>query len=400
MIYKIKKVFLILFLIKKMRNIFTNYIDKYIISVITIIMVLYGIFATRLALGHEYYEIASPVKKAVSQQYYYNIDEDEDVDKTLDLTKIQKAYQRNDHEIYLNKKNTISQLLADNEVQESEKKKFEEKKTADKENKDLKNDVKDAGIDTQLAEKQQKQQKKSWIEDWLPDSDVKPFEVVGAYTSFKVWLSYPMATSISAKETRRISDNTTTTNLFTGTAKFSIMPSFFMAYGNDRFKFWRWEVELGYLPILASNNGEPQATSETTGYTFYPTKKDLSFHLLTLSLNNFVQHDFFHNKLVGFVGIGIGVGYAWSMSSRMSSDFVMPIITGHLGMSFMVGKKSKVNLGYTLMYSKFYMPNKYSFDRRNANGLDGSNRAIQSGSVSFEQFLIHSLSIEYQFYTG
>ena len=366
-------------------------------------IIVFGVFLlclTNTAKGYEFYELDSPIKKQMQQQYDYDIDNEESVDQVLDLNKVKQIYTQNDKKIYINKKNTIAQLLADNEVKESDRKKFEEDKTAKKENTEQAQQNQN-NIETKITEKQLQKPTKSWIEDWLPDISTKPFEVVGAYTTFKLWLSYPMATSISAKETRRISDNTTTTNLFTGTAKFHIMPSFFVACGNDRFKWWRWEVELGYLPILASNNGDPQATSETTGYTFYPTKKDLSFHLLTLSLNNFVQHDFFNKKLVGFVGLGIGVGYAWSMSSRMSSDFVMPIITGHLGISFMVGKKSKINLAYTLMYSKMSMPNKYSFDRVNAYGADGSNKSILSGSsLKFDSLLINSLSIEYQFYTG
>ena len=121
---------------------------------------------------------------------------------------------------------------------------------------------------------------------------------------------------------------------------------------------------------------------------------------MTLSLNNFLQHDFFNKKLVGFVGLGIGVGYAWSMGTTLSSDFVMPVVTGHLGISFMVGKKSKMNIAYTMMYSQMKLPNKYSFDRYNQYGADGSNRAIQSGTLKFNQILINGISIEYLFYTA
>ena len=52
------------------------------------------------------------------------------------------------------------------------------------------------------------------------------------------------------------------------------------------------------------------------------------------------------------------------------------------------------------MYSQMKLPNKYSFNRYNQYGADGSNRAIQSGTLKFNQILINGISIEYQFYTA
>ena len=348
------------------------------------IIFFFTIFTHKDAFCVEFYEIEKPYRKHLNQQYNYDVDGGNQTNQILDMERITDVYTNKYYNLYADEKKTNEKLEKDKEEESMSKRQKFKQQSNEK-------------VETQIT---QKTTKKSWVEEWLPNTSVLPMTMVGAYTTFKLWLTIPSPTSISAKETAGSSDNYTTTQLFTGKAKYNIMPSMFIAIGNDKFKCWRWEIELGYLPILARNTGELTSDDAISEYTFYLQRKDLSMHLLTLSVNNFLQHEFFNKHLVGFIGLGIGVRYAWSMGSTLSSDFVLPVVTGHLGISFMLGKKSKINIAYTLMYSRISLPNKYSFDRINGYGVDGSNRAIQSGTLKFEQMLINGFSFEYLFYTA
>ena len=374
------------------KNIVKLIIKIHFPKVLAIFLILF-LFSSITAKSVEFYEVERPYRKSLDGEYQYNIDAKENTNEYIDLDNVQKVYIKHKNDLYAKERNTKIQ----NEKDKEEERRNDRKKIDQIYEESTEKKGKSENTETTI---EKKKTHKSWIEEWLPKSDTKPMELLGEYLNFKVWLTWPMSTNISAKETSGYTDNYHTTQLFTGKAKYYLLPAIFISAGNDRFKWWRWEIELGYIPLLAKNTGNLVTSSETSGYTFKINNKDLSVHLLTLSLNNFLQHDFFNKKLVGFVGLGIGIGYAWSMGTTLSSDFVMPIITGHLGISFMVGKKSKMNIAYTMMYSQMRLPNKYSFNRYNQYGADGSNRAIQSGTLKFSQILINGISIEYLFYTA
>lgn len=335
-------------------------------------------------INNEFYKIQAPIRKSLNQNYQYDIDVDEEnVKKDLDLEKVRNVYVEKENNINKEEKKVEQELKEDKkeEKAKSKRQKFKEDK---------------GESDTQISKKEQK---KTWLDSWFPDTGQKPFEMVGAYTSIKLLIADTMNTNVSAKETTALHDTSTTKDLFSGTAKFRMMPAIMVAVGNDRFKYFRWEFELGYIPLLLKS-ASLKVSDDYAGYTFYMSKKDLSIHLMTLCYNNYLQYAFFDKKLVGFLGIGIGVGYGFSMGNTLSSDFAMPIVKAQLGVSFLVGRKSKVNIAYTMMYTKMDMPNKYSFDRTDQAGRDWSNRAIQKGSLKFQTIITNAISLEYQFYTA
>ena len=342
--------------------------------------------------GADFYEINSPVRNALQVNYQYNIDNVESTDdRILDAENVRKAYVSNANKIYAEKKETDIKLIADkDEADKAKRQKFldtKDKQQAPATNVEKKDD--------------KKNEKKSWIDDWLPETSIKPFEMVGAYTSFKIMLIKPMSTNISATEKRNSSGETKSYDLFSGKTNFKFFPAFFVAIGNDRFKWFRWEVELGYLPLWSTGAGTLTSSSDMSNYTFTTTKDELSVHLTTLALNGFIQHDYFNKNLVFYIGMGIGVGYGFSFSKTLGSNFVMPIINLDAGFSFMVGKKAKINLGYRFMYSTMSMPNRYAFTRSNQYGnTNSTNRAILGGSLKFDKLFINAIVVEYQFYTA
>ncbi len=352
------------------------------------ISALFLFLLTTICEGAEFYEVEAPIRKALNQNYIYNIDDIEDADeKKLDVANVRRVYIENANKIYAEKKETDIKLLADkDEKEKTNRQKFLEAKGQQK-------------TESNVEKKEEKP--KSWIEDWLPNTSIKPFEMVGAYTTFKVMLIKPVRTKIGATEKRNSGGETKSYDLFSGETDFKFFPAFFVAIGNDRLKWLRWEVELGYLPLLSTGATSLTSSSDMSNYTFTTTKEELSVHLMTLALNGFIQHDYFNKNLVLYLGMGIGVGYGFSFSSTLGSNFVMPIINLDAGLSFMVGKKSKINIGYRFMYATMNMPNRYAFGRANSYGnTNSTNKAILGGSLKFDKLFINAIVFEYQFYTA
>ena len=341
------------------------------INIIMIIITVSMCFLKN-AFCKEFYEFDTPKRKIMIKNYIYNIDAVYGSKKKFDNKSIDRVYAQKKQALKNEKNDVKKKEKIDKKLAESKKKKF---KLIDLDKKNV----------------------KSWLQDWLPSKE-KPMNIVGAYTSFKLLAVMPFNLNISANETSGMYGNYSQKQLFTGVAKYFITPAFAIAVGNDKIKWWRWETELGYFPIIARNKGSVSTQDSMSGYKFLLTRKDLSMHLLTMSFNNFLQHAFLDENLVCYVGLGAGVGYAWSMSSKLSSDFVMPIVNGSFGVSFMVAKKTKMNISYMIMYSRFGLPNKYQFNRISPAGKKEGDRAIQSGKLKFNQFLINVFSIELLLY--
>lgn len=353
-------------------------------AVLAYTMLVEQVFAT------EFYEIETPYRKTLNSNYQYNIDIDEETsNKEIDYIKIDRVFVDKNKQLYAEEKEAKKAIATEAKEQ-----------TSSKRQQFLQNGGKSTTADTNIVKKQE--EKKSWIQDWFPKTSVKPFELIGAYISFKLWFSWTTSSGISATETTSIYDTSTTKDLFTGKANFNVLPAFSIAVGNDRFKWWRWEIELGYNPTFGSEISNLTSSEEMSAYSFDISKKDISFHLLHLSMNNYLQYAFFDKTLVGYIGLGLGVGYAWSMSSTLSSDFVMPMVKGTIGFSFMLTDKAKLNVSYNLIYTNINIPSNYAFTRvRNSNGsTTESNYAIQGGSLKFKNVIINAITFEYQFYTA
>ena len=344
-------------------------------------------FFLKEAKSVEFYEIKEPHRDILSKNYdNYDIDEEESDRKIIDIGVIGNDFIKRSNKLYAEKKDTEIKIAKDDELKMTKRQRFQQR---------AKNNDNDTSENIKV---EKKKIHRNFMESILPDNPLKPMEMVGAYSSFKLMLAMPVSMKFSANEITGHSGEYKTNQLFDGSARYNLMPAFFISVGNDRFKWWRWEAELGYLPLISSGVNRLNVSKEMSEYSFSVEKKDLSMHLLTFTMNNFLQHDFFNKKLVAFVGLGVGVGYVWSMSKALSSEFVMPIVTGSLGVSFMVGKKSKMNISYTFMYSQMSIPNRYGFKR--SKDSTPISDAIRGGKIRFDQLLINGFSIEYLFYTA
>lgn len=270
----------------------------------------------------------------------------------------------------------------------------QEEKKSKREEKIEKTDTKDEKNGDKKEEK-----KKSWIDDWLVENSVKPLDYTGAYATAKLMLLIPNTVNISANETRNLYTAKSKVDLFSGQVKYGFMPGLFLAAGNDKFKWFRWETELGYMGLRATKTDKIKTDEKANpGSSFTLSKKDASAHVLTLGFNAFLQHDFADRSFVGFIGLGLGVGYAWSWGKKLDSSFVLPTVSMMAGISLMLTKNSKLNISYRLMYMSFDLNSKYPFEDK--TGRLAKTRPITGGGLNFKNVFINAITLEYQFYKG
>ena len=355
---------------------YLNSINLFYKNIITYCIILF-IFLYKTSYGFEFYEIDSPYEKQMKKQYRRSVSKKND-DSKINLKNIENT-----------RKTSINALYAE-QLETEKQNEIEEKmiKTSKRQN-FIKNYGTETGNDDTRVQK--KMDAKSFLDKWIIVKDKNPMDVSGPYTSFKLMFTYPVYSSVNVRESVNTSSGIITTDIFSANAHYHIMPSFFVSVGNDQFKFWRWELEFGYIPILASRIGNFYQYDGSK--TLNVSKKDLSVHLAMIALNNYYQHAFFDGKIVGFIGLGIGVGGGWSMGSTIGSDFVMPIVKGSVGFSMLVGKTAKLNIAYVMLYSTMKLPSKYTF----IDSGGGSSPAIRGGTIDFGRLIINGISIEYQF---
>lgn len=337
----------------------------------------------------DFYKVEQPYRESL-KQYYTDIEPETNNKDNLDLENVKKIHNSTLEELKQQELNMELVRL----LQERQKTFYAEEQKQSKREQFLQNNenVKD-------GDKGVKTQKKSWLDNWLVNKDVKPFDYVGIYSTFKLLLLWPLSIKFSADETRSYGSATKEAHLFDGKANYGIMPGFYLSAGSDRFKYWKWEVELGYLPIRANKIQDLVIDNTANPYSaFSVSNKELSVHILNINFNNYAQYAFFDKSVVGFVGVGIGLGYAWSWDKKISSNFILPVITGQIGITFMVAKTRKMSISYRLSYMNFKINNKYPFiDEKN---YLKSNRSIIGGGISFKDLMVQGITIEYQFYTS
>ena len=295
-------------------------------------------------------------------------------------------------------KPTDDKKAVENKVNIQVTKEVKEEKKTETKKEEKKAETKTEAKDAKSGDKKE-EKKKSWIDDWLVENSVKPLDYTGAYATAKLMLLIPNAVNISANETRNLYTAKSKVDLFSGQAKYGFMPGLFLAAGNDKFKWFRWETELGYMGLRATKTDKIKTdTNANPGSSFTLSKKDVSAHVLTLGFNAFLQHDFADRSFVGFVGLGLGVGYAWSWGKKLDSSFVLPTVSMMAGISFMLTKNSKLNISYRLMYMSFDLNSKYPFEDK--NGRLPKTRPITGGRLNFKNVFINAITLEYQFYKG
>ncbi len=363
--------------------------------VLTCIFCFY--FFLNKSYSSEFYKVEQPYRENL-KQYYTDIEIDTNNKDGLDLENVKKIHDSKLEELKQQELNTELVKI----LQERQKTFYaDEQKQTKREEFLQNNEAKKGETNTKDDDNKdtKKVQKKSWLDNWLVNKDVKPFDYVGRYSAFKLLLLWPLGIKFSAEETRSYGNTTKEAHLFDGRANYGIMPGFYLSAGSDRFKYWRWEVELGYLPIRANKIYDVVIDNVANPYSnFAISNKELSVHILNINFNNYAQYAFFDKSIVAFIGVGIGLGYAWSWDSKISSNFILPVITGQIGINFMVSKTRKMSISYRLSYMNFKINNKYPFiDEKN---YLKSNRSIVGGGISFKDLMVQGITIEYQFYTS
>lgn len=227
-----------------------------------------------------------------------------------------------------------------------------------------------------------------------------PNTIAGMYGSVRVYYDMPMQADFSASEKRLYTVPAKEVDLFTGKATFKSIPSFSIAVGNEMKQFYRWEMELGYIPIVGDSISN-LATSPTLGESssFDVTASMFSMHFMNVSTNHFIKFPILDNEYEIFIGGGIGIGYAFPMSSEpLASNFILPTAQLMSGIEFTFGDRSKIAIFYRLFYADFKLHNKVPFYDK--NNIAPDLRPIDYGSLHIQDLFINGIGIEYKFYTG
>ena len=370
-------------------------------------------FITNVAKCSDYYLVEQPYRGSLKQYYTDKVPTDDDGDK-IELSNIDEVYMNKLIAIDNEERNyQTSQALRqhqtfneNSEINNQHRKHFyasadkdeavggtsskrEQFLAQQKSEADGKTDNKD----TKTGEK------KSFLDYWLIEKDVNAFEYVGAFATIKLGFVWPLNTKLTADETRVAGTYQNKVHLFDAVGVYGLMPAVFLSAGNDRYKYWKWEFEIGYTPIRGRSVKDMITDTDGSRYAdFSLSKKEISVHMLTLNFNNFGQYPILNKKVVLFAGIGLGIGYAWSWDYKMRGNFILPTINAQLGFSMMITKNKQVNFAYRLSYATFKLQNKYPF-HDNA-GMYSSSRSIIGGGLHFKDMMVQTFTIEYQFYTS
>ena len=365
-------------------------------------------FITNVAKCSDYYLVEQPYRGSLKQYYTDKVPTDDDGDK-IELSNIDEVYMNKLIAIDNEERNyQTSQTLRqhqtfneNSEINNQHRKHFyasankeevaggtsskrEQFLAQQKNDTSSKSDSKDANAG----------EKKSFLDYWLIEKDVNAFDYVGAFATVKLGFVWPLNTKLSADETQVANTTQSKVHLFDAVGVYGLMPAVFLSAGNDRYKYWKWEFEIGYMPI----RGKKVQDMKTDYTDMTLSKKEISTHLLTLSFNNFGQYPILNKKVVLFAGIGLGIGYAWSWDYKMRGNFILPTINAQVGFSMMITKNKQVNFAYRLSYATFKLQNKYPF-HDNA-GMYSSSRSIIGGGLHFKDMMVQTFTIEYQFYTS
>ena len=376
-----------MFVLENFRSLLTKNIRQKVILHAIFIIVASGSFIhlSKNAKCSDYYLVEQPYRNSLKQ--YYADREKKEHDDTIELSNIDEVYMNNliainneeenynksqllkKHQ-YLNNENQVGNnrqhfyASTDKEITDAtaQPSKREQFLAQQKSEADGKTDNKD----TKSGEK------KSFLDYWLIEKDVNAFDYVGAFATIKLGFVWPLNTKLSADETQVTNTTQSKVHLFDAVGVYGLMPAVFLSAGNDRYKYWKWEFEIGYMPIRGK-----KVQDMKTDYT------DMNF-------NNFGQYPILNKKVVLFLGIGLGIGYAWSWDYKMRGNFILPTLNAQLGFSMMISKNKQVNFAYRLSYATFKLQNKYSFTKH----------SIIGGGIHFKDMMVQTFTIEYQFYTS
>jgi hypothetical protein len=219
---------------------------------------------------------------------------------------------------------------------------------------------------------------------------------LGTYSSVRLYYDTPTNINFSASEKRNLGSSTNSVKLFDGKASFHGMPSFSIAIGNDKLSYYRWEVELGYIPLKHKSVSHETNQTDNKGSNFDFSPSNLDVHIVNLSTNHFLQKSIFDEQYMIFAGAGVGIGYAFPSSKYLSSDLLLPTAQFFTGVTFSFTDKSKLSVFYRLFYADLTLYNKTPY--KDLNGKLQPFRPIESGYLDFSSLIIQGIGIEYLFY--
>ena len=381
--------------------------------ILGIITNIYYSFVIKTAKCSDYYLVEQPYRESLKQYYTDRIPENNDKDD-IKLSHIDEVYMNkliaidNEEQNYKTSQALKKHRIFNENNQANSKQKKHFYASADKEEVVSGSSSKrEQFLAQQKGETNEKTdnkdtrsgEKKSFLDYWLIEKDVNAFDYVGAFATIKLGFIWPLNTDLTADETRVAGTNQNNVHLFDAVGVYGLMPAVFLSAGNDRYKYWKWEFEIGYTPIRGRSIKNMKTDIDSSKYAdFSLSEKEISVHMLTLNFNNFGQYPILNKKVVLFAGIGLGIGYAWSWDYKMRGNFILPTINAQLGFSMMITKNKQVNFAYRLSYATFKLQNKYPF-HDNA-GMYSSNRSIIGGGLHFKDMMVQTFTIEYQFYTS
>ena len=357
-------------------------------------------FGKNNAICSDYYLVEQPYRQSL-KQYYHDKAPTDSNDEELSISNIDEVYLNKMIEINNEEQNyqTSQTLKKYNTIDDNVKQKNKQRKhfyaSADKNSVSDESSSKREQFLAQQKNDTSSQsdskdanagEKKSFLDYWLIEKDVNAFDYVGAFATVKLGFVWPLNTKLSADETQVANTTQSKVHLFDAVGVYGLMPAVFLSAGNDRYKYWKWEFEIGYMPI----RGKKVQDMKTDYTDMTLSKKEISTHLLTLNFNNFGQYPILNKKVVLFLGIGLGIGYAWSWDYKMRGNFILPTLNAQLGFSMMISKNKQVNFAYRLSYATFKLQNKYSFTKH----------SIIGGGIHFKDMMVQTFTIEYQFYTS
>lgn len=269
---------------------------------------------------------------------------------------------------------------------------------------DAKKEVKEvAKITSAEVEKKEKSQVSiilDTVKDFMKDVDTKikdappVADLNGYYMALKFYGSYLDNINFSVYEQPYGSTRQTLVN---GSVSYSMAPSPSFAIGQEGKKYYRYEVELNYLPLFVTSFDSINS-SYAKNSSFDISSNTLSADILNLSLNGFLKFNApFTSRIMCFVGGGIGFGYGIPRDDRyLSGDIIFPSFQGIFGVNTAVTSKIKVGIYFKISYMNMSLHNKSAFNDTTLRLVD--HRPIKDGYVEYKDLLTQSLGLELSFY--
>jgi len=320
----------------------------------------------------KYYTVCILSLLFIVKTSYIQAEEDEDV-YNPSIRRMNNIYNKSDN-------NNFGSAIKENDIQMV----YRNIQLADAA-KQKENEEKKVASDKQKVPEQKKEQ--------AEEKSIKPTEVIGPYMGARLFFNLATTVDFTASETR----NNVNKKLFSGSLEYNMLPSLSVFAGDEFKKWFKWEVEISYIPLTVNKFAKfTTDSSANPGSSFDQNKSYFEMHLFTLVPNAFLKFSLFDDSTILFIGAGVGVGYAIPASDFLLGDFAVPVVQCMAGAQFAISQTSKVSVLYRMMFTNFILHNKNAFT--DTNKVLQNARPIQDGILSVQNVFIHGIGIEWAFF--